>query len=459
MCGIVGVYSTNRAAELATLALFAEQHRGQESCGMAVSDGNKIKLRKKLGLVKNVFREKKLKKLTGRMAIGHVRYPTRGVTTENNSQPHVVETLFGPSYALVSNGDIVNYDEMRKKLEHEGVFFSSNNDGELILRYLVYLIEIKKLNVIDAIKKIFHNIKGAYSTIFITKDNMYIFRDPHGFRPLCYGQNKKNITFIASESCALDILKSETIKEVKPAQIIEIKSSQTQIYAPDAQEFKKSSNYQHCIFEHIYFSRPDSKIFQEKVFEKREKLGYLLAENDDIDADAVIPVPDSANFIALGYAKAKNIPFEMGLIRNHYVGRTFIKPEQTIRDESVSQKFNVLPEFFINKKIILIDDSIVRGTTVRKIVKLIKNAGAKEVHLRIGSPKVKFSCYYGIDTPTRNELIANRKSVAEINQYVNADSLKFLTVNETKKIVDNPDDYCFACFNGKYPLKKENHDN
>ena len=453
MCGIIGVFNNKRSAELATLGLFAEQHRGQESCGMAVNSGTTIKLRKKMGLVKEVFNPHKLDFLKGHIAIGHVRYPTRGASSIYNSQPHIVETLSGPSYALTSNGDIVNYAELRKELEEKGVYFASSNDGELLLKYIVYHVEKENYSIIDAIKLLMKNVKGAYSIILATKTEMYTFRDPFGFRPLSYGKTKEGTFVAASESCALDILYMDWIKEVDPAEILICSNNDIKSIHQNPNDFRETKTNRHCIFEHIYFSRPDSFIFGENVYKVREKIGSQLAKTDDLKPDAVVPVPDSSNFIALGYAKQKGVPFEFGLIRNHYVGRTFIKPEQTIRDESVYQKFNVLPNFFEGKKIVLIDDSIVRGTTIRKLVKMIKEAGAKEVHVRIGSPPVKFSCFYGIDTPTREELIANNKSIKKIREFIGADSLKYLEIDDLRKTVSKPQDYCCACFDGNYPVR------
>ena len=453
MCGIIGVFDNKRSAELATLGMFAEQHRGQESCGMAVNNGTTIKLRKKMGLVKEVFNPHKLDFLKGHIAIGHVRYPTRGASSIYNSQPHIVETLSGPSYTLSSNGDIVNYEELRKKLEEKGVYFASSNDGELLLKYIVYHVEKENYNIIDSIKLLMKNVKGAYSSILATKTEMYIFRDPYGFRPLSYGKTKEGTFVVASESCALDILYMDWTKEVKPAEILLFKKNGIESTILDPNNFRETKTNRHCIFEHIYFSRPDSFIFGENVYKVREKIGAQLAKADDLKPDVVVPVPDSANFIALGYAKQKGVPFELGLIRNHYVGRTFIKPDQTIRDESVYQKFNVLPNFFDSKKVVLIDDSIVRGTTIRKLVKMIKEAGAKEVHVKIGSPPVKFSCFYGIDTPTREELIANNKSINKIREFIGADSLKYLEIEDLRKSVSKPQDYCCACFDGNYPVR------
>ncbi len=454
MCGILGVYGHERAAEMVTLGLFAEQHRGQESCGLAVSNGKGFKLRKKMGLVKFVFNADVLDKYPGHIAIGHVRYPTRGTSTENNSQPHVVETLSGPIYALASNGDIVNYDEMRKMLEQKGVHFVSGNDGELLLKYLSYKMEIEKLVWLDAIRSLMREFKGAYSTVFSFRDEMVVFRDPYAFRPMVYGQTQDGAFIVASESCALDILKPVWKKEMKPAGIIHIDQNGINEIENDPADYRKTDDNRHCIFEHIYFSRPDSFQFGENVYEVRERIGAMLARGDrDLHPDAVIPVPDSANSMALGYAKESGVRYEMGLIRNHYVGRTFIKPQQTVRDESVSQKFNPLPNFFRGKRIVMVDDSIVRGTTLRKIVNLIQFHGAKEVHLRIGSPPVMNSCFYGIDTPTKEELIANLKSTREIEEYLNVTSLRYISIDELRQTVTSPDSYCYACFDGRYPIQ------
>ena len=453
MCGIVGIYNHENAADLAALAMFAEQHRGQESCGIAVSDEITFKLRKKMGLVKEVFTANELMQLKGSIAVGHVRYPTRGASSEYNSQPHVVETLAGPSFALASNGDIVNYQEIREKLESKGVYFSSYNDGELILKYIIYKVEKEDFNIVDAIRSLMKNIKGAFSTVLANKNELYILSDPYGIRPIIYGKLYDDTVVVASESCALDILAPEWKKEVLPSEIIVVNERGIRSIKDDPNKYRKYDSNKHCIFEQIYFSRPDSYEFGENVYEVRERIGAKLAESDDIDVDYVVPVPDSANFIAMGYATKKDAKFEMGLIRNHYVGRTFIKPEQTIRDESVKQKFNPLPNFFDNKKIALVDDSIVRGTTIKKLVRLLKNSGAAEVHIRIGSPPVKYSCYYGIDTPTNKELIVNNRSIEEIREFVGADSIKYLKMEQLRDCVAEPEKFCYSCFDGKYPVE------
>ncbi len=456
MCGIAGYFSRSgdNAAKNVMLTLYQQQHRGQESCGIAISDGKIIRLHKSMGYVKEVFNQEVLKKLPGFSAIGQVRYPTRGSSIIQNAQPYVIETLSGPIYAVASNGDIVNYEENALWLQSKGVHLSSGNDGELIGRFLVYHHERAGLSIPDAIRLLMKRIKGAYSSVFLTKNSLYIFRDENGFRPLHIGEIGQDIA-IASESCALDILRPDTMREVMPGEIIQVTKDNVISSRQNNRLFdseKRSLHY--CVFELIYFARPDSSQYGEYVYDVRLKIGAKLASYDDFKADVVIPIPDSANFIALGYANAKGIPFNFGLIRNHYVGRTFIRPNQYLRDESVRQKFNPLKDFFNGKSIVVVDDSIVRGTTLRKIVRMIKGAGAREVHLRIGSPPVKFSCYYGIDTPTREELIANNMTVEQIREYMGATSLKYLNIDDLRDCVKFPNRYCYACFNGEYPIPK-----
>ncbi|HRY84312.1 MAG TPA: amidophosphoribosyltransferase [Candidatus Cloacimonadota bacterium] len=452
MCGILGVFGSPEAARMAALGMFAEQHRGQESCGMAVSDGRVIRLRKKMGLVKEVFSDEALAELPGSLAIGHVRYPTKGSATAWNSQPHLLETLSGPGFALASNGDLVNYSSVRAKLEAQNVYFNSDNDGELLLRYIALQMQ-EGHEIIDAIRSLMREIKGAYSSVFATRDELYMFRDPLSIRPMTWGKTASGVVVVASESCALDTLDVQERQEVPAAGIIRVNSKGITIIENDPDLYRNIGSDRHCIFEHIYFSRPDSHHFGEDVFAVRQKIGALLAADDaGLDPDCIVPVPDSSNFIGLGYAARMGVPLSLGLIRNHYIGRTFIKPEQTIRDESVRQKFNVLPHFFEGKKIVLIDDSIVRGTTIRKIVKLIKAAGASEIHLRIGSPQVFHPCYYGIDTPSTAELVANRYPLEEIRSRTEVDSLKHISMADLRNAVQNPESYCYACFNGDYPL-------
>lgn len=459
MCGIAGYFSRkgSHPAMQVMLTLYAQQHRGQESCGIAATNGTNINAHKSMGYVKEAFSAETLEMLNGTAAIGHARYPTRGTSVLGNTQPYVIETLSGPIYAIASNGDIVNYNEVANELRIKGVHFSSNNDGELLGRFIVYHHEREGMGITDAIKLLMKRIKGAYSAVFLTREALYVFRDPQGFRPMMIGAVNDDIA-VASESCAMDILRAVNSREVDPGEIIiitqktelSIPFSEQQLLAP-----KNPPSRHHCVFELIYFARPDSYQFNEYIYDVRHKIGAQLATYDDFDADVVVPVPDSANFIAMGYAAAKGIPFNMGLIRNHYVGRTFIRPDQYSRDESVRQKFNPLRDFFTDKKIVLVDDSIVRGTTIRKLVRMIKGAGAKEVHLRIGSPPVKNSCYYGIDTPNRDELIANNMTVEEIGEYICADSFKYLKIEDLQKCVKTAGNFCYACFNGEYPIPKE----
>lgn len=458
MCGVAGYFSRQGGDVInnVMLSLYSQQHRGQESCGIAVSDGNRLISHKAMGHVKEVFTPDVLARMPGSLAIGHVRYPTRGTSVVNNAQPHVIETLGGPIYAIVSNGDIVNYQEISRWLRSKGVFISSTNDGELLGRFIVYHHERQGLTIPQAIKLLMKKIKGAYSALFLTPRSMFIFRDEHGFRPLFLGKVGNDVA-VASETCALDILRPDDLREVRPGEIIQVTREKLISSRPGGELFKneQKEKLNHCVFELIYFARPDSFEFDEYVYDVRQKIGAKLAEADDFAADVVIPVPDSANFIALGYAQAKQIPFNFGLIRNHYVGRTFIRPDQYLRDESVRQKFNPLKDFLKGKNVVVVDDSIVRGTTIRKIIRMIRGAGAREVHLRIGSPPVKYPCYYGIDTPTRKELIANNMSVEEIRDYVTADSVRYLTEEELAACVHQPQNFCFACFNGQYPLPKE----
>ncbi len=456
MCGIVGIYCVNDledAPEKVALALFGEQHRGQESCGLAWSDGAGVHLHKSMGLVKEVFTPAVLETMRGHIAVGHVRYPTQGGATVDNAQPHVLETLAGPCYALSSNGDLVNYEETRHYLESRGVFFRSRNDGEAILRLLVYQLEIEGKPLLQAIEYAFTHLRGAYSTVFMTPKGLTAFRDPYGIRPMLFGEIDGGWA-VTSESCALNILRARNIREIEPGEILEITPEGCRSHRSNAAGYRQPGHTgaAHCIFEHIYFARPDSYQYGRRVYDVRRQIGRLLASRDNFVPDCVVPVPDSANFIAQGYAEQSGAPFSFGLIRNHYVGRTFIKPQQTFRDESVKQKFNPLAGFFEGKRVVLVDDSIVRGTTLRKIVRMIKGAGAGEVHVRIGSPPVRYSCYYGIDTPTREELVANQVTLEELRERLSADTLRYLDLSDLLDAAANGSVYCDACFTGNYPL-------
>jgi len=456
MCGIVGIYQKNSepvASDLATLALFAEQHRGQESCGIAWVKGSRIELKKDMGLVNNVFTHEVLAGMKSRSAIGHVRYPTQGGCTLENAQPHLVETLSGPRYALAGNGDLINYGRLKNELHRMGIYLTTSNDGEAIAKLLVYLLEKERVDIVSAVHSLFSQLEGAFSTVFLTPEEMIAFRDPYGIRPLIFGE-VENGWAIASETCALDVLRAVNIRELEPGEIMIFSQSGFDSFKTDARFFRTEGHPgpAHCVFELIYFARPDSYQFNEKVYEVRRRMGRILAGYDDFMPDCVVPVPDSSNFIAQGYAEASGAPLEFGLIRNHYVGRTFLKPQQMFRDESVKQKFNPLSGFFKGKRIVLVDDSIVRGTTLRKIISMIRGAGAREIHMRIGSPPVKHPCFYGIDTPTYEELIANQLSVREIGDCIKADSLKYLELDDLKRVVRDTDNHCFCCFDGNYPV-------
>lgn len=459
MCGIAGVFESEGASGLVASILFAIQHRGQESCGAAARDAaGRVVAHKGMGLVKQVLDEEVQARLTGLSAIGHVRYPTAGCSDEVNAQPHAIELAEGPVMAIASNGDLINYGEVRARMEAEGVVFKSDNDAELIGR-LIALYHVRDgLAVETAIARVQAELKGAFSTLLMYKERLYAFRDPHGFRPFVMGHLRgegdgelpSEGAVFASECCGFGIIGARRIREVKPGEILRLEKGKpivTVAHAPLAPR--------HCVFELIYFSRPDSTIFGESVYRTRERIGASMAAKDVALANGddlvVMPVPDSSNFIALGYAKAKQAEFGMGLLRNHYVGRTFIKPTQASRDEGVKQKFNPLPDFFPGKRVVLIDDSIVRGTSLRKLVRMLRSAGAKEIHVRIGSPKVIGPCFYGIDTPTREELIANRMSEAEICEYLGADSLRWLEVADFEGLLPGRrQEFCTACFDLDY---------
>lgn len=458
MCGVAGVFGIEGASSHIASILFAIQHRGQESCGAVARDAKgRMVGHKGMGLVKQVLNEDVQARLAGTTSIGHVRYPTAGCSDELNSQPHLIELDHGPIMAIASNGDLINYGELRRSLEAEGVVFKSDNDAELIGR-LIALSHVRDgLAMEEAIAKAQRELKGAFSTVVMYRDQLFAFRDPHGFRPLVMGhvnpgagEQASEGTVFSSESCGFGIIGAKLIREVKPGEILRMapgKPVASVSHAPLAPK--------HCVFELIYFSRPDSREFGETVYQTRERIGACLAAKDDHlpngDDLVVMPVPDSSNFIALGYAKAKKAEFGMGLLRNHYVGRTFIKPTQASRDEGVKQKFNPLPDFFPGKRVVLIDDSIVRGTSLKKLVSMVRGAGAKEIHVRIGSPKVIGPCYYGIDTPTKEELIANRMSAAEIRTYLGADSLEWLEVSDFEGLLPGRrQEFCTACFDLDY---------
>ncbi len=446
-CGIFGIYNNPNAAYIAYLGLYALQHRGQESAGIAATDGNRITYHRDFGLVSSVFKSSTLKQLKGSVAIGHNRYSTSGASdSPDNIQPIVVSYKYG-QLAIAHNGNLVNALELREKLEEEGSIFRGTTDSEVIVHLIV---KSKMKNFIGKLMDALSKLKGAYSLLVMTNKKLIAARDPWGFRPLCMGELNGSPVF-ASETCAFDLIGAKFIRDVEPGEVIVIEKGKiSTLKIPVNQNCRKSQ----CIFEFVYFARPDSRIFGRSVYEVRKNFGKTLARECPADADLVIPVPDSGVVPALGYAQESGIHFEMGLIRNHYVGRTFIKPEQQMRDIGVKVKLNPIPEILKGKRVVVIDDSIVRGTTSRKIIRMLKEAGAKEVHMRISSPPTKWPCYFGIDTPTKDQLIASSHSINEICKYIEADSLGYLSLEGMIAATGGTaDDYCTACFNGDYPVE------
>src|SRR5581483_8133956 len=395
MCGIVGVYGHSEAANITYLGLHALQHRGQEAAGIVTSDGDRFHLAKKEGLVGEVFGRGDMSGLPGHLAIGHVRYSTAGDSSLRNAQPFAVEYAHG-SVAVAHNGNLVNAADLRRRLEMDGSIFQSGTDSEVIVHLLARGREPDiETRIVNALRQ----VDGAYSLVFLAESKLIACRDPRGFRPLLLGRLKDAFIF-ASESCAFDLIEAEFIREVEPGEVVVVDAKGLRSFKPWTEESKRF-----CVFEHVYFARPDSLIDGRSVYRVREALGRQLAKEHPVEADVVIPVPDSGTAAAIGYARASGIPYDQGLIRSHYVGRTFIEPQQSIRHFGVKLKLNAVKEVMQGKRVVVIDDSIVRGTTSRKIVKMLRNAGAREVHMRISSPPTTHPCYYGIDTPTRSELI------------------------------------------------------
>ncbi len=442
-CGVFGVYGPDEdVARLTFFALFALQHRGQESAGIATADGQKIQVFARMGLVSQVFTEESLSQLSGHIAIGHNRYSTKGSSRICNAQPMVVGK--GPdSLAIAHNGNIVNADHLSRELEQLGYVFTSTTDSEVIANLIV---SSPGKDWVARIRYAMHRLQGAYSMALMSKDRLFAARDPLGLRPLCLGEVHGGWV-IASETCALDHIGARFIREIDPGEIVAI--------GPDGVESFPEPSGQHamCIFEYIYFARPDSTINGRLLYQARMAMGAGLAEEHPVDADLVIGVPDSATAAGVGYSHRSGIPLAEGLIKNRYVGRTFIEPDQHIRDLGVGLKFNPLPQVLEGKRVVLVDDSIVRGTTTPKVIKLIRKAGAKEVHMRICAPPLRFPCFFGVDMATRWELIAAQKSVSEIKDFIGADSLGYLSIEGLIKAVALPrKDFCLACFNGDYPI-------
>lgn len=439
-CGIAGVYGDKEAANLVYLCLYALQHRGQEGAGIASLIDGHLHCEKGLGLVADIFKEEVLEKLSGESAIGHNRYSTSGANLLKNTQPIVAEINKG-QIALSHNGNIVNASQIRQELVRDGSIFTSTSDSEIIIHLIA---KSKKESLEDAIVDSLNVLKGGFSLIFLTEKSLIGVRDPLGVRPLILAKIRSGYV-LASETCALDLIEAEFVRELEPGEMVVIGEKGIKTLRPFKEIIHKP-----CIFEFIYFARPDSYIFGKDVYSVRKKLGAKLAEENPVDADIVIPVPDSGIVATLGYSEASGIPFEHGLIRNHYVGRTFIEPTQSIRHFGVKIKLNPVKSVIKGKRVIVVDDSIVRGTTSRKIVKMLKEAGAREVHLRISAPPTCYPCFYGIDTPTRKELIASTHTIEEIRRYVTADSLGYISLKGLFECVDGGS-FCDACFSGDYP--------
>jgi amidophosphoribosyltransferase len=450
-CAVMGVQGHPEAANMVYLGLYALQHRGQESCGIVSSDGRALISHRQMGLVADVFKEDVIKRLEGSSAIGHNRYSTTGQSHLKNAQPFVVEYSQGP-IAISHNGNLVNAEVLRKELEDSGSIFQSTSDTEVIIHLIATSRESTLMGrIIEALSR----ARGAYSLLFLTLDRMIAARDPMGFRPLVVGRfnsgPNQGAYVVASETCALDLIEATYVREVEPGEIVTFGSDGMESLKP----FPPSPQAK-CIFEYIYFSRPDSKLYGHNVYQVRKAFGRQLARESAVDADLVTPVPDSGVPAAIGFAEESGIPLEFGLIRNHYVGRTFIEPQQSIRHFGVKIKLNAQREVLQGKRVVVVDDSIVRGTTSKKIIRMLRDAGAKEVHMRISSPATISPCYYGIDTPTRSELIASSSSVEEIRRFIEADTLAYLSQEGMYTYFNGEQQgFCDACFTGNYPVHFE----
>lgn len=443
-CAVFGVFNHEEAANLTYLGLYALQHRGQEASGIVSGNGEQFFVHKGMGLVADIYNKGVLEKLPGHMAIGHNRYSTAGGNDLKNVQPLTVNFALG-NLALAHNGNLINAQVIRNELEAYGAIFQSTSDSEVIIHLIAHSrADTFLARVIDALSQ----VRGAFSVVLMTDNGLIAARDPHGLRPLCLGRVRSS-WIVASETCAFDLLDAEYVREIEPGEMVVITDQGVDSHRP----FPPTKPAM-CVFEYVYFARPDSRIFgANAVYATRKALGRKLAEESWVPADIVIPVPDSGVPAALGYAEGCGIRFETGLIRNHYVGRTFIEPEQSIRHFGVKVKLNAIPEVLYGKRVVVVDDSLVRGTTSRKIVKMIRQAGAKEVHMRISSPPIISPCFYGIDTPTKKELIASNHTTEEIRKYITADSLAYLSLDGMlKSAPGTPDQYCNACFTEKYPI-------
>jgi amidophosphoribosyltransferase len=446
-CGVFGVFGHPEAANLTYLGLYALQHRGQESAGIVSSTGHDLYMHKAMGEVEEIFQPRVLSKLPGSSAIGHTRYSTAGDKALLNVQPIMIDCNKG-KMAVAHNGNLTNASEWRRKLEHRGSIFQTNSDTEVIV-HLVARSQARNLS--GALGDALNQVEGAYSLVVLTADELYAVRDPRGFRPLALGKiegHDGEISWmVASETCAFDLLNAQYVRDIEPGEMLRISRS-----GLESIHFSPPKPHQYCIFEHVYFSRPDSIVFGRAVNESREMLGRLLAREHPVEADMIVPIPDSGVPAAIGFALESKIPFRMGLIRNHYIGRTFIEPSQAIRNFGVKLKLNPVRSLIAGKRVVLIDDSIVRGTTSRKLVRMVREAGAKEVHMRISCPPTISPCYYGVDTPTKEELIASSNTPEEIRKYLGADSLGYLSLPGLRQAVnDTEGKFCTSCYTGVYP--------
>ena len=441
-CGVFGVFNHPEAAHLTYLGLHGLQHRGQESAGIVSSTGEHLSEEKGMGQVARIFNKRMLRRLRGDLAIGHVRYSTAGNSSLVNAQPFLIDSFKG-EMGVAHNGNLVNAQAIRESLEREGSIFRTSSDTEVIL-HLIARSKSQDLEaaIVDALKQ----VEGAYSLIFIARDRIIGVRDPRGFRPLSLGR-LGDAHILSSESCALDLIDAEFVRDIDPGEMVVIGKSGLKSYRP----FPPQPASQ-CIFEYVYFSRPDSLVFGRSVHEVRKRLGRVLAKEQPVDADVVVPIPDSGVYAALGYSEESKIPLEFGLVRNHYVGRTFIEPRQSIRHFGVKLKLNPVRALLKDKRVVLIDDSIVRGTTSRKIVSMVRSAGAREVHMRISCAPTVGPCYYGVDTPRRSELIASSHNVDEIRRYIRADSLGYLSLEGMYHAVGEGRSFCTACYTNQYPV-------
>ncbi len=450
MCGVFGIYGHDEAATITYLGLHALQHRGQESAGIVCVEEGVLHRQVGMGLVSDAFSLETLKRLPGRSAIGHVRYSTAGSSEVKNAQPFVFTYAHG-AVAIAHNGNLVNASELRQRLEQSGSIFQTDGDTEVIVHLMA---QSREPTTAERLVAALRQVRGAYSLLVQTENQMIAVRDPHGFRPLVMGRLKDAFVF-SSETCSFDLIEAEFVREIKPGEMVIAEGKVVKSYKP-FEAMRDPEPERFCVFEHVYFARPDSVVNSRSVYQARVELGRQLAiEHPMPDADVVIPVPDSGVPAAIGYAQKAQLPYEIGLIRSHYVGRTFIEPQESIRHFGVRLKLSPVRSVVGGKKIVVVDDSLVRGTTSRKIVSMLRAAGATEVHLRISAPPTTHSCYYGIDTPTREELIASSHSTPEIASYVGCDSLAYLSHDGMMRAVGAPQDgtgYCSACFTGKYPV-------